>query len=94
MDKKIPKEVTISIIESIIDDTAKFEPFGELPDMYTMNVEGFIPDFDDEIYVEALRNGMKRRFDYISGLQSVKAGRDELPSEAAEVMVKIIESIK
>ena len=94
MDKKIPKEVTISVIESIIDDTAKFEPFGELPDMYTMNVEGFIPDFDDEIYVEALRNGMKRRFDYISGLQSVKAGRDELPSEAAEVMVKIIESIK
>ena len=48
MDKKIPKEVTISIIESIIDDTAKFEPFGELPDMYTMNVEGFIPDFDEK----------------------------------------------
>lgn len=91
LDKKIPKEVTIGIIESIVDETAKFKPFGKLSDIETMDVEGFIPDFNDKEYVDLLINSMKNRVAYLNSLNDFKGGRDCLPNEAKEAVVRMIE---
>ncbi len=94
MDKKIPKEVTIGILEKIIDGTAEFKGFGIMGRIKTMDVEGFIPDFEDRDYISALRNGMVRRLDYINSLKTAKGGRDMLPEEAIDAIETIIARTK
>lgn len=93
MDKKIPKEVTIGILEHIIDDTTKFEDFGMLPEFKMMKIEGFEPDFGSQQYVDALKGGMIGRLNYLNSLKEFKGGKDQLPEEAVlaiqEIVVKI-----
>lgn len=94
MDKKIPKEVTIGILESIIDETADFRQFGPIREMKTMDIDGFAADFSDSAYVEALRRGMESRVNYLESLKELKGGKDELPSEATDIMRRIIGELK
>ncbi len=80
MDKKIPKEVTIGILESIIDETADFRQFGPIREMKTMDIDGFAADFSDSAYVaKLLRRGMESRVNYLESLKELKGGKDELP---------------
>lgn len=91
IEKKIPKEVTIGIIESIVDETAEFKPFGNIADMKTMDVEGFVPNFEDKDYVDLLFRGMSNRINYLNSLYDFKGGRDCLPEEAKAAIAKLIE---
>jgi phosphoenolpyruvate carboxykinase (ATP) len=90
LEKKIPKEVTIDIIEKIVDETAKFIDFGSMKGLKTMDVEGFIPDFKDETYVKLVAKQMKNRIEYLQSLKDFKAGRDALPDEAIEAIEKTL----
>lgn len=94
MDKKIPKEVTIDILEKIIDGTAEFKGFGIMGRIKTMDVDGFIPDFTDKNYITALRSGMVGRLNYLNSLKTFKGGRDMLPEEAIDAIDTIIARIK
>lgn len=94
LDKKIPKEVTIGIIESIVDETAVFKSFGKMSDIKTMDVEGFIPDFENRGYVDLLIKSMNNRIDYLDSLLYFKGGRDHLPEEAKEAIQKLIDEQK
>ena len=94
MDKKIPKEVTIGILESIIDETADFKPFGSVSSMKTLEIEGFEVNFSDKSYVDALKRGMESRVSYIESLKEAKGGKDELPAEAVISIKKIIDELK
>jgi phosphoenolpyruvate carboxykinase (ATP) len=91
LDKKISKEVTIGIIESIVDGTAEFKDFGGMSDIKTMDIEGFIPDFSDKEYVDLLLRGMNNRVDFLNSLYDLKGGRDCLPEEAKVAVMKLIE---
>ena len=90
LEKKIPKEVTIGIIESIVDETAIFKDFGHMKGMKTMDIEGFIPDFNDESYRNLLGKQMKNRVEYLESLKKFKDGRDSLPNEAIEAIEKTL----
>jgi phosphoenolpyruvate carboxykinase (ATP) len=90
LEKKIPKEVTIDIIEKIVDETAKFIDFGSMKGLKTMDVEGFIPDFKDETYVKLVAKQMKNRIEYLQSLKDFKAGRDALTDEAIEAIEKTL----
>lgn len=94
LDKKIPKEVTISIIESIVDETAVFKPFGKLSDVKTIDVEGFVPDFSNQEYVDLLVKSMNNRISYLDSLLDFKGGRDHLPEEAKVAIQKLIDEQK
>lgn len=94
LDKKIPKEVTIGIIESIVDETAVFKPFGKMSDIKTIDVEGFVPDFSDPEYVDLLVNSMNNRINYLNSLIDFKGGRDHLPEEARMAVQKLIDEQK
>lgn len=90
LDKKIPKEVTIAIVEQIVDGTAQFKAFGNVPGMMTMDVEGFLPDFKDKEYIELLANSFDNRVRYLESLREFKGGRDQLPQEAHDALKKLI----
>lgn len=90
LDQKIPKEVTIGIIESIVDETADFKAFGNFAGIKTIDIEGFIPDMDDEDYIELVRKSMKNRINYLESLEEFKGGRDALPTLAADAIKAVI----
>jgi len=94
LDKKIPKEVTIGIIESIVDETAEFKAFGKMSDVKTIDIEGFIPDFSNQEYVELLIKSMTNRINYLDSLLEFKGGRDHLPEEAKTAIQKLIDDQK
>lgn len=89
LDKKIPKEVTIGIIESIVDGTADFKDFGPLEEMKTMNIDGFVPDFDDNEYRDLLKKQMEGRIEFVESRDEFKDGRDALPLEAKEKLMEV-----
>ncbi|MDR1028155.1 MAG: phosphoenolpyruvate carboxykinase (ATP) [Clostridiales Family XIII bacterium] len=89
LDKKIPKEVTIGIIESIVDGTGAFKAFGSVKGMNTLDIEGFVPDFTDEAYRELVKKQIDGRIEYLNTLETFKGGRDALPLEAKEELEKI-----
>ncbi|MDO4552361.1 MAG: phosphoenolpyruvate carboxykinase (ATP) [Bacillota bacterium] len=90
LDKKIPKETTIGIIEAIVDETAEFKPFGTMANMETMDVAGFEADFGKEEYVDLVQNSIENRIKYVESLKEFKGGRDQLPEEALEALKKLL----
>ncbi|MDD2620058.1 MAG: phosphoenolpyruvate carboxykinase (ATP) [Syntrophomonadaceae bacterium] len=90
LDKKIPKEVTIGILEQIVDETAEFVAFGTVPGMMTIDIEGFLPNFRDQDYLHLLQNGFENRMKYLQSLKEAKGGRDKLPEEAITALSKLI----
>ncbi|MDD4583461.1 MAG: phosphoenolpyruvate carboxykinase (ATP), partial [Eubacteriales bacterium] len=93
LNRKIPKEVTIHIIEQIVDGTADFKSFGPFLKIKTMEVEGFIPDFKDKDYVELLANSIENRINYLLSLKEFKGGRDQLPDEALTTLQTLLKYV-
>ncbi|MDD3839725.1 MAG: phosphoenolpyruvate carboxykinase (ATP) [Clostridia bacterium] len=94
MDKKIPKEVTLSSLEHIMDGTAKFEKFGGCTDMEMLVVEGFMPDFNDAEYKKQLISRMEDRIKYLASRDTERGGFDKLPEEAIDIMKKLVDQLK
>ncbi|MBR0597827.1 phosphoenolpyruvate carboxykinase (ATP) [Sinanaerobacter chloroacetimidivorans] len=94
LDKKIPKEVTIGIIESIVDETAEFVSFGNLNDMKMLVIPGFEPDFGNKEYMDLLVKSMNNRVTYLDSLIDFKGGRDNLPEEAKLAIQRLIQQLK
>lgn len=94
MEKKIPKEVTISILESIVDGTGVFKDFGPLSKIKTMDIEGFLPEFSGKEYIDVLRAGMEGRINYLESLKTAKGGRDALPEEAEAIIKDLVQKLK
>jgi phosphoenolpyruvate carboxykinase (ATP) len=94
LDKKIPKEVSIKIIEEIVDGNCEFKNFGRLGDVIkTMDIEGFEPQFGEKNYVDILHAGFQGRLVYLDSLKKLKGGRDNLPEEAFEAIRNIAETL-
>jgi len=92
--KDIPKEVTIGIIESIVDGTARLTNMGGLEGVKTIEIEGLTPDFKDKKYLNLIDGSMKRRIDFIESLKDAKGGRDYLPEEAVNALHLLLLRIK
>ena len=79
MGKKVTKEVTLGILEAIVEGTAKFTNFGSLSELQVMNISGFEADLNDETYAKAFYSAMESRCDF---LKENKNGINALPDEA------------
>ncbi|QIK69588.1 phosphoenolpyruvate carboxykinase (ATP) [Erysipelothrix sp. HDW6C] len=64
--KKITPEVTLGAVEAVATQTATYEGFGPLKQMQIYKVEGFVPDFNDETYVERVKQSLALRNNYLS----------------------------
>lgn len=81
MGKKVTKEVTLGILEAIVEGTAEFTNFGPLSELQVMNIPGFEPKFSDLEYREALISAMFNRLDHLRD-NEMEGGLNALPSEA------------
>ena len=49
IDKKIPKEVTLKILEDIATGKAEFKQLGNFSEIEYMEIEGYVPDMESRI---------------------------------------------
>jgi len=90
MYKKITKEITLSVIESIIEGNASFKKWGRLPHLEILDVDGFNPDMNDAEYVSELTNRLSDRVRFIKTKSSEGGGFDRLPDEALESLINLV----
>lgn len=93
MDHKVPKEMTLSIIEQIVDRTAKFVPLGKADGMEMLEIEGFVPDFSDEEYRKFFGRRMYDRLKFVQSRETDRGGVDNLPKDATDALWKVIDSL-
>lgn len=89
LNQKISKEVTLSSIESIVDETAEFKAFGLMKHVAYLDLEDYRPDFDDQTYKNLVKTRMRMRTDYIEN-EKAKDGMNVLPDEALKAMKNLI----
>lgn len=94
MGKKIQKEITLGVLEAIVEKKAKFKQWGPFSDIEIMEWEGFVPDLKDSAYVETMRSRMEDRLDYVVSLDKDNEGYNHLPSDAAAAIGRIVEQAK
>jgi len=94
LEEKIPKEVSIKIVESIVDGTGKFVNFGKIGEIIkTMDIPGFEPQFGEKSYVDILLAGFQGRLIYLDSLKEFKGGKDNLPEEAFQAIKDIADTL-
>jgi len=93
MGKKVTPEVTLGILEKIVDRAADFKPWHNFTDIEIMPVEGFEADLSDEKYKLLFKNNMLNRVNFIKSRETAKDGYDRLPAEAAAAIEKVISEI-
>jgi len=88
MGKKVTKEVTLGILEAIVEDTAEFVDFGPISKLQTMEIPGFEADFGDKAYCKALISSMMNRVHYLQKNEK-EGGLNSLPVEAISAVQDI-----
>jgi phosphoenolpyruvate carboxykinase (ATP) len=79
LNKKVPKEVTLEIIEQIVEKKAKFvDWFGGLK---TMEIAGFEVRPSDYEYRELVKVSLEKRIEFIKSKEIENQGYDRLPEE-------------
>ncbi|WZL72564.1 phosphoenolpyruvate carboxykinase (ATP) [Clostridiaceae bacterium 35-E11] len=94
MDKKIPKEVTIGALEQIVENRGSFKQWGDFSDMEILQIEGFIPDMKDKVYIDELQQRIQDRIEFIESRDIERGGLDRLPQEASKILRKLIGQLK
>jgi phosphoenolpyruvate carboxykinase (ATP) len=94
LDKKINKEVTLKILEEIIENKANFNAWKPFQHLSILPIDGFIPDMQDRAYVEQLKERMKDRLRFLESRETFKGGFDKLPADAIQAMKEIVSEIE
>ena len=89
LDKKIPKEVTLKILEDIVTKKAKFKQLGNFSDIEYLEIEGFVPDMESVEYQKMWLSSIDYRKEFLINMETFKGGRDKLHQEALEVLEKL-----
>ena len=92
LDKDITKDVTLGVIESIVEETATFKPFGDGTGLAYLDVPGYEPPMEDESYKKLVKERMTMRIDF---LQTFNQEHPEfpLPDEAIHAFDQIVQSL-
>ena len=83
LEKKIPKEITLDLLERLVEGDLIFEPFGAYENLSYVEVPGFEPPFDVREYHHQLHQAFELRYTYVENL---KDGKNELPQEVLDVL--------
>ena len=94
LDKKVTKEITLETIEKIVENKADFKPFGNIENMYCLDIDGFNADFTNEDYTNQLKARMADRIAFIKSKETAQGGFDKLPDEAIAAIEKVASEIK
>lgn len=94
MGKKVTKENTFAALEAVVDGTAQFKPFGGIPGIEYLPVEGFDVNPDDPVYADALTKRMEDRLKFVESRKTERGGVDKLPEDALDAIKAVIASLK
>ena len=92
IDKKITKEITLSVIESIVEGKAEFKEWAK--NIEIMDIDEYVPDMADKEYINNFVNSMEKRLEFIKSRETERGGIDKLPSECSESIEEIINICK
>lgn len=90
MGKKVTPKDTLGVIEAVVEGKANFVKWGPFSDIEILNLEGFIPNFEDKDYVEQLKARMNDRVKFVKSRETAKGGYDRLPADALEAIEKVV----
>lgn len=91
MEKKIPKEITLEILEKIVEGKAVFERWNNFINIEILNVEGYVPDLSDINYIKQSRDRINDRVRFIESKE--KDIFHSLPEEALSELKNLREEI-
>ncbi len=92
LDKKIPKEVTLGVIESVVEGSGEFKPFGDVPHLSYLSVAGFDLDITDKDYRKLVKTRMQMRKDYLDEFN--EAHHDlPIPEESIHSLQEVIDAL-
>jgi len=94
MDKKVDKNTTLNILESIVEGTADFVSLGGIPGMEMLKIPGFEVDFSDLAYKRQFINRMNDRLEFVKSRETANGGMDALPADAYESLASAVEYLK
>ena len=83
LDNKVPKEVTLDLLERLVEGTLEFKPFYKYPNLEYVEVPGFEPPFQVREYHHQLHKAFEFRYDYV---ENPIGHKNELPEEVLEVL--------
>ena len=83
LEKKIPKEVTLDLLEHLVEGTLDFKPFYKYDNLSYVEVPGFEPPFQVREYHHQLHKAFEFRSEYV---EKLKDGKNELPQEVLDVL--------
>lgn len=84
--KKVTPAITLEAIEKIVRKTGEFIPFGMLPTISYLPIEGMEVPFTDGAYKQLLQERLRIRVQFIRSLNAYHS----LPKEAAESIENLI----
>ena len=90
MGKKVTKEVTLGILESIVERRATFHKFGEYDELEVLEVPGFQVNFEMPNHKFYFKMGLEKRLAFLRSLD----GLDSLPKEASKAIYNIYSQIE
>lgn len=93
IEKDIPKEVTLKILEDIVTKKAEFKKFGKTSSIEYIEIDGYEPKLEDREYLSMLKSSMENRIDFLERMKEEKGGRDRLPEETIDSLKKLIEEL-
>lgn len=93
MGKKVQPKDTLGVLETIVEDRAKFHPWGPFSDIEIMEWEGFVPDMKDSDYLAQLKARMMDRVNFVKSRDEFKGGFDKLPADALAAIQKVVDEL-
>ncbi len=90
MGKKINKEITLGLIEDIVEEKANFKQWGPFSDIEIYEIEGFIPNLKDADYLASMKARMQDRLSFVNSLVEKDGGYDKLPEDAAQAISNVV----
>ena len=93
MGKGISKEVSLDIIEQIVEGRAKFKPFGPLEGFEYLDYKGYaVPNFDEK-YRQLIRERMQVRLNFLLAFNQ-KYPKTALPVGAISRLEKVLQDLE
>lgn len=89
LDKKVTPKVTLDIIEKIVTRKENFKGWHNFKSIEIMEVEGFVPDMTNDLYLEKLKNSFKRRIEFIEKENAKDDKLNKLPYETIAQLLEV-----
>lgn len=87
--KNIPKDLTLKIIEDIVEEKATFKKWGPFNHISVYEFDGYVANFKDLNYVSMLKDRIQDRINFVKS----RVGLDVLPNEALFALESLIDEL-